>query len=386
VFLLDKESTILRVNKAMADALGVKPEDLVGKKCHDLVHGTALSWPTCPFQRLLEDGKPHTEEVLGPNGKVLLATVSPVFNEVQEIIGAVHIAQDITVHKEAERRLILANEELRSAKDQLVQSEKMASIGQLAAGVAHEINNPVGFISNNIEVMTDYISVYLKVLGIIEKIEQALERKAWDEAEALLLEIRRYKETVNFEYMVNDSESLLKQSQDGMKRIEKIVLDLKTFSREETQWQEDVVSIESVVETAIDLTRNELKYHTELHKDYSKTSSVRCNVQKTSQVFVNLLVNAGQAIREKGIIDVKTYEKDGYVCVDIADTGSGISQDNMKRVFDPFFTTKPVGKGTGLGLSISYEIIKKQKGEIRVVSAEGEGTTFTVMLPIFFKK
>ena len=386
VSLLDRESRILRVNRAMADALGMRPQDVVGKRCHELMHATAIPWPSCPFQRLLKDGKPHTEQVLGPRGALFLATVSPVFNEKQELIGAVHIAQDITVQKEAENRLILANQELRHAKDTLVQSEKMASIGQLAAGVAHEINNPVGFISNNIEVMTDYITTYLQILALVEKVKEAVGRKAWDEAERIMGEIKKFEESVNFEYMVKDSQGLLKQSQDGMHRIEKIVAGLKTFAREDAAWREDLVSIESVIEAAIGLTCNELKYHTELRKNYGKTSPVACDVQKITQVFVNLLVNAGQAIEGKGIIDVRTYEKDGHVCVDVEDSGTGITEENLKRIFDPFFTTKPVGKGTGLGLSISYEIVKKHNGEIGVVSVVDKGTTFTVMLPLSFKK
>jgi PAS domain S-box-containing protein len=282
----------------------------------------------------------------------------------------------------ARDNLMKANQDLNNMQDKLVRSEKMASIGQLAAGVAHEINNPVGFISSNLEVMTGYVEAYLKVLGLLGKVEASAKRKAWEEVEAAMAEIERLKESVNFAYMVEDSRRLIEQSRGGMERIEKIVSDLKTFAREETQWLEDPVKIEDVLEAALGITQNELKYCTELRKKYGDTPQVRCNAQKMGQVFVNLLVNAAQAIPEKGIIEIRTYEKGGHVCVDISDTGCGIPPENLARVFDPFFTTKPAGKGIGLGLSISYEIVRKQRGEIGVVSEVGKGTTFTVMIPL----
>jgi signal transduction histidine kinase len=296
------------------------------------------------------------------------------------------LVSEVEERKRVEEELRQAYENLKLAKDQLVQSEKMASIGQLAAGVAHEINNPAGFVASNLEVLETYIAGYLKMVALTNELKGTLEKGSREETEAALAKMREFEESANFEYIVNDSEKLLAQSRDGIGRIEKIVSDLKTFAREDTQWLEELVKIEDVLETTLGIAHNELKYRITVQKEYGDTPQLRCNAQKMEQVFLNLLMNAAQAIPEKGTIGIKTYEKDRHVYVDISDSGIGIPDANLKRIFDPFFTTKPAGKGTGLGLSISYELVKKQGGEIRVASEVGKGTTFTVVLPLSLEK
>jgi two-component system, NtrC family, sensor kinase len=182
-------------------------------------------------------------------------------------------------------------------------------------------------------------------------------------------------------YTITDTSSLLQHNQKGLERVRKIVLDLKTFSFEGQDTME-TLKVEEIIDSILSIVHNELKYKAELKKNYGNTPLIKGSPQRLGQVFINLFVNAAQAIEEKGVITVETYGQDGYLCVDVRDTGKGIPPENLKRIFDPFFTTKPVGRGTGLGLSVSYEIIKKHGGDIKVQSQVGVGTTFTVILPL----
>ena len=273
-----------------------------------------------------------------------------------------------------------AEKELGSVQAQLLQSEKMASIGQLAAGVAHEINNPVGFISNNMELLGQYVSEYAKILRMLEVLKKSIEEGDMEKAKSIVKEIAQFEDEIQLDHVMSDIGNLLQHNQRGIERIQKIVLDLKTFAREGGDVIE-MVKIEEVIDSILSIVQSELKYKADLKKNYGDTPLVKCNPQKLGQVFINLFVNAAQAIEEKGIIEVKTYRQDKFVCIDVSDTGRGIKPENLKKVFDAFFTTKPVGQGTGLGLSVSYEIVKKYGGQITVQSQLSKGTTFTVMLP-----
>lgn len=274
-----------------------------------------------------------------------------------------------------------ANERLKEAQNQLIQSEKLASIGQLAAGVAHEINNPIGFISSNIQSLEDYCSSVVNLLSIVESLKKSIKDKDMDKVDSLVSKIENIEEDINLDFIINDMDDLLRESLMGIDQIKKIVLDLRVFARED-KGQMEKYRIEDVIDGIIRIVQNEIKYKCELKKDFSDLPLVKCNPQRLGQVFVNLIMNASQSIEENGLVSIRTYQKNGSVCVDISDNGEGISEDNLNKIFDPFFTTKPVGEGTGLGLSISYEIVKKHGGDISVASKEGVGTTFTIMLPI----
>jgi signal transduction histidine kinase len=271
---------------------------------------------------------------------------------------------------------------LGSVQTQLLQSEKLASIGQLAAGVAHEINNPVGFISNNMEVLQEYVGNYTKILRVIEQIKIQMDSGDMEKVKATIIELKKLEEDINLDYMMSDVNKLLEQSSRGLERIRKIVLDLKTFAREDKTEATELIKVEEVIDSILSIVQSEIKYKAELIKEYGNTPLIKGSAQRLGQVFINLLVNASHAIEDRGKIIIKTYQKDQYVCINVTDTGKGIASEDMKKIFDPFFTTKPVGQGTGLGLSVSYEIVKKHGGEIRVESKIGEGTTFMVMLPI----
>ena len=262
---------------------------------------------------------------------------------------------------------------------QLLHSEKMASIGQLAAGVAHEINNPIGFIASNVGILGDYME---DLKGLITLYEQGCKGLCAESEDlfAFNRDVDAFKEEIDYQFIVGDTEKIVDETREGTERVVKIIEDLKNFSHVD-QAEKKHMDINLGIETTLSIVNNELKYKAKLVKEYGDIPQVECFPQQINQVFMNLLVNASQAIEEQGEIRVKTLSDGGKVVVRISDTGSGIAPEVMNRIFDPFFTTKPVGKGTGLGLSISYEIIKKHGGHIGVESEAGKGTTFSVELP-----
>lgn len=263
-------------------------------------------------------------------------------------------------------------QKLEQAQHQLLQSEKMASIGSLAAGVAHEINNPIGFVSSNLYSLKGYVSDLLAVInqfksvGLdLEKLEQALQ----------------YCNEVDLDFLQNDVIQLLDESQDGIARVRRIVQDLKDFSHvDHGEWV--VTELHKGLESTLNMVNNELKYKAVVERNYGTIPEINCLASQINQIFMNLLVNAAHAIEKDGKIVINTWADHENVYVGISDNGCGIPQENLSRIFDPFYTTKPVGKGTGLGLSLSYGIVKKHGGRIDVQSKVGIGTTFTVVLPI----
>jgi len=262
---------------------------------------------------------------------------------------------------------------LEEAQSQLLQSEKMASMGQLAAGVAHEINNPVGFVNSNLGTLQRYVNNLLRVLDAYEKTESSL-------AENVLQDLRELKKEIDTTYLREDISDLLTESLDGLQRVKRIVQDLKDFShvdRAEMEWAD----LEKGLDSTLNVVWNELKYKAKITKEYGHPPSILCLPSQLNQVFMNLLVNAAHAIQTMGEITIRTGFDPQQVWVEIEDTGNGIPAENLARIFEPFFTTKPVGKGTGLGLSLSYGIVKKHHGRIEVTSEVGKGTKFTVTIP-----
>jgi signal transduction histidine kinase len=284
--------------------------------------------------------------------------------------------------EESRAELVKANQNLKDMQSQLLQSEKLSAIGHLAAGVAHEVNNPLGFISGNIEILSQYSRNLIVLLNIAEKINMAVEEKDLDRAKRLLNDFQEKRTSGNIDFISDDTLALLNETKDGIERIKNIVKQLRTFARADT----DIMSPENVatmMENALALVWNEIKYKITVTRDYHPTPPILCNHQKITQVFVNLLINAAQAIRDKGFIRIKITSAKQNVIVQITDTGEGIPEENMQKIFNPFFTTKDPGVGTGLGLSISYDIIKQHNGDIGVVSRVGEGTTFTLSFPFY---
>jgi signal transduction histidine kinase len=266
------------------------------------------------------------------------------------------------------------NQQLESAQSQLLQSEKMASVGQLAAGVAHEINNPIGFVNSNLSTLEKYIENMGRVLAAYSQAEARLGATAFAEVSAL-------KRQVDLPYLLADIPNLLKESQEGLTRVKRIIQDLRDFSHmDESTWQ--LANLESCMDSTLNVASNEIKYKAIVHKKYAGLPEVECMPSQINQVFLNLLVNASQAIETKGVITISTGVGENEVWIEVEDTGKGIPAENMQKIFDPFFTTKPVGKGTGLGLSVSFGIIQKHGGRIDVHSEPGKGTAMRIWLPV----
>ncbi|MGV1099513.1 ATP-binding protein [Thiovibrio sp. JS02] len=269
-----------------------------------------------------------------------------------------------------------AYDKLKASQSHLLHQEKMASIGQLAAGVAHEINNPVGFVKSNLGTLAKYVGRLEAFLGA----QAAVLDRAGNLPGAE--ELRRERERLKIDHVLADAVELIKESLDGVDRVQGIVRNLKSFSRID---QAEVVKadVNRCLEETLNIVWNELKYKTSVHKELGNLPLLQCYPQQLNQVFMNLLVNAGQSIEGHGDIFIKTWEEGNRVMVEIRDTGCGIPRENLGRLFEPFFTTKEVGKGTGLGLSIAYDIVtKKHGGTISVKSTVGVGSTFTVELPL----
>lgn len=269
------------------------------------------------------------------------------------------------------------NAKLSDAQDKLMQSEKMASIGQLAAGVAHEINNPIGFIFSNFGTLERYLGDLFQMLTAYEEAESALA------GTPVAARLKALRDKIELDYLKEDIPSLMAESKDGITRVRNIVQNLKDFSRVDTSQKWVMADLHHGIDSTLNIVNNEIKYKAEVVKVYGELPDIECLPSELNQVFMNLLVNAAHAIQsERGTITISTGADDEKVWVEIQDTGEGIAKENLGRIFDPFFTTKAVGKGTGLGLSLSYGIVKKHLGSIDVFSEQGVGTRFRVTLPI----
>lgn len=269
------------------------------------------------------------------------------------------------------------NARLAQAQTQLVQSEKMASVGQLAAGVAHEINNPIGYVKSNLGTLAQYVHDVLEIY----KQYQALAQAQPAEAALILKAIREAEAQADMTFLQDDMRQLIQESQDGVARVSQIVLDLKNFSRSgDAQWAWS--DLQAGLESTLNVVWNQLKYKAELVREFTPLPQVYCVASQLNQVFMNLLVNAGQAIADKGRITLRTGVQDDQIWVEVQDSGCGIRSEFLPRLFEPFFTTKPQGQGTGLGLSISADIVHRHEGHIEVQSTLGVGTRFRVWLPV----
>ena len=282
-----------------------------------------------------------------------------------------------------EQRVVERTAELRKAledvdrtRGQLLQSEKMAAIGQLAAGVAHEINNPVGFVSSNLGTLNQYVE---RLLNLV----QAYEERAAALPEHVRADIAVIRKQLDFDYLREDVGELLRESAEGLGRVKKIVQDMKEFSHvDKGDWAEE--NLNAVLESTLNVVWHEIKYKAEVVRQLDpELPLVHCQASQISQVLMNLLVNAAQAIEQPpGKLTLVSRPGPAGIELIIEDNGKGMSADVQNRLFEPFFTTKPVGKGTGLGLSLSYEIVKRHGGRIEVDSEEGRGSRFIVHLPL----
>jgi len=375
LFLADPGGRIRRCNRTFREFVGRTYAEILGQPSVRLLQDAGVD-VELSFERPVECFHERT-------GKWFLVSHYPF----EEAVGGGSRSTIVTIHdltelkkaaEELTRKNLRLNETLAALKRsqaKVLHQEKMASIGQLAAGVAHEINNPIGFINSNLSTLGKYLS---RLSGFLVVQSECIAAGAPPER---VESVRQQQASLKIDYILKDLEDLVRESLDGAERVRSIVADLKSFSRvDESEFKQ--ADLNECIRSTINIVWNEIKYKATLRKDLGEIPRTRCYPQQMNQVFMNLLVNAAHAIDQQGIITVRSWEEDGYVCVSVADTGHGIPEENLHRIFEPFFTTKEVGKGTGLGLSITYDIVKKHNGEITVRSEPGKGTVFTVRIPV----
>lgn len=332
------------------------------------------------------------------SGRDEVADVSTSFNLMSEALQDSQLSRDRfeadlielnhTLEDKVERRTAKIKKqmvELETARDkiadtqaQLVQSEKMASLGQLAAGVAHEINNPIGFVRSNLTTLTEYVKTYQTLLQRYQSLTTAPEDERLAQAE----EIKKIEAKEDIEFINEDIDELMQDSIDGTVRVRDIVRGLSNFSHMGGQSRE-VCDLNKCVESTLKIVKSGLKKQCQFEMSVQPLPEVMANTGELNQILMNLMVNASQAVDDDGgLVTVATGVDDDYAVVTVTDNGSGVDPAHIDKLFDPFFTTKPVGQGTGLGLAISYGIIRDHDGEITVESELGIGTTFTIRLPI----
>jgi two-component system, NtrC family, sensor kinase len=330
------------------------------------------------------------EEELRHAREAAEALVAERTQELREAKAALEndVARRTLIEQEMQQHLMevtALNQQLHDTQDRLVQSqqhlvqnEKLASIGQLAAGVAHEINNPIGYVFSNFGTLQTYLVDLLKLVDAFVLAEPEIGNP---DTRAQITALRK---KIDLEYLKADLLDLMSESREGIERVRKIVQDLKDFSHVDASSDWQWVDIHRGLESTLNVVNNEIKYKADVIRDFGNLPQVQCLPSQLNQVFMNLLVNAAHAINPdaRGTIKVSTGSHADHIWIEISDSGCGMSPEVMGRIFDPFFTTKPVGKGTGLGLSLSYGIVQKHHGKIEVCSTPGEGTHFRITLPI----
>lgn len=403
--LLTPDYTIVIWNDFFADRLNMPASDLIGKNLLDLFPLKAkflkrkldsvsllknisfTYWEQHPHIFQLKSSRPVTgdEGLMYQNMQIV-----PIFSDDGEmshlflaVTDATAAAAYSTALKKALQQLELEHKaqaelirRLEEAHNQLLQAEKMASIGQLAAGVAHEINNPIGFVSSNIETLQHYCQT------LIQAVDYAGQLLAKHPSAEIATSFRQYSSQHNLAFLMQDMPDLIAESLDGTGRVMSIVKSLREFSHvDSSEWKE--TNLVDGMESTLRIINSELKYKATIHKDYQQQMPlVYCQSMQINQVFMNLLLNAAQAMEQPGDIFIRISTEREFARISVRDTGCGISQAHLTKVFDPFFTTKAVGTGTGLGLSLSYTIIQKHQGQLNVTSQLSVGSEFVILLPL----
>ncbi|MBD2210365.1 PAS domain-containing sensor histidine kinase [Nostoc linckia FACHB-104] len=374
--------------------------DPTGKRCYEAIAGLKQPCPSCPTFRVFDTQAPQLWEWIDGKTKQVYQIYDYPFKDMNGNPMVVEMGLNITPVKQAEKalrereiELTQKNQELqqtldqlKSTQTQLIQTEKMSSLGQLVAGVAHEINNPVNFIHGNITHAKDYTQQLLELLTLYQT-----------EYPQPTAAIQEFIEDIDLEFLIEDLEKLLDSMKIGSDRIRNIVLSLRNFSRlDEAEMKE--VDIHSGIDSTLMILQHRFTSKTEsphinIIKDYAQLPLIDCYVGQLNQVFMNIITNAIDALEESMInqkvnaqpeITIRTQLiNTDWVAIEISDNGMGISEEVQQRLFEPFFTTKPIGKGTGLGMSISYQIItEKHQGKLQCISSLGKGAKFVIQIPI----
>jgi signal transduction histidine kinase len=278
-------------------------------------------------------------------------------------------------------KLRFTTQALEERQAQLIQAERMASLGQLVAGIAHEINNPLGYMTSNLATLTQYLTVFTGLLNDYRDFAAAVGPGLQGPAAELLARIQSLQEQEDLDYLLSDVKELLNDSREGAQRVADMVQSLKAYVRDDSG-QPELVDVNKELATTLKVVWNQLKYKCEVKSDYGQIPPILGQPAQLNQVFTHLLLNAAQAIEQRGVIHVSTRHEGNEVLVSISDTGHGMTPEVIARLFTPFFTTRPPGRGVGLGLSITQGIVSRHQGHIEVRSQPGEGSTFTLHFPV----
>ncbi len=391
--VIDCDLSVRLINRAGCALLGLSESEIVGSNWFDRfipaperesLRSSFLNWLAGTPSGVI--AAHNHNDILTADGRVRRVAWSNALlrDESGTVTGNLSSGIDVTDQHAGElelhatiERLTELNRKLEQAQSQLLQSEKMASIGQLAAGVAHEINNPVGFVNSNLGSLRDEVHDLLRVIDAYAAADPVLA----EHSPALMDTISQARDAAELDYLRDDVGTLIDESLDGLQRVRRIVQDLKDFSRVDTsEWQ--FADLEAGLESTFNIVWNEIKYKAEVHKEYAGIPEVECIAAQVNQVFLNLLVNAAQAIEGRGTIILRSGADDREAWIEVEDSGRGIAPEHLTRLFEPFFTTKPVGQGTGLGLSLAYSIAQRHGGRLEVSSQIGVGSKFRLTLPL----
>jgi PAS domain S-box-containing protein len=365
----DRDLLCRYANRAYEVWFGADPKGLIGTSIRNLLGPDLFALNECYILGALRGETQEFERIVpGPDGirRHSLARYMP-----HMVDGVVHgfmvEVTNVTRLKVAEAALQAEIAERKNREAQLLQSEKLASIGQLAAGLAHEINNPIGYVSSNLVTLEGYVAQLLGLLAACEGGQSGLLSTARDE----------------LAFLRDDIPALIRESKQGLAQVRQIVLDLKDFAHIDSTQAWQPADLHQGIDSTLNLLASRLRGRAEIVKEYGRIPDIECLPSQLNQVAMNLLLNAADALGETGgRITLRTGVEGIQVWLEVEDNGCGIAPDALPRIFDPFFTTKPVGQGTGLGLSMSYGIVQRHHGRIEVQSVVGRGTTVRVLLPL----
>lgn len=408
IFHKDQDSIYQGCNKAFASFLGKSEGQIHDMNDFDFFKtDTAIRFQEQDRQVLDKAESARNEEWVNyPDGrKVLLDTVkTPFYSSAGNVLGLIGVSRDITARKEMELELVKTRDSLRLANEtledrvqertrklkelhsQMVMQEKMASIGQLAAGIAHELNNPINYVHTNFATLIEDVTDLNEVLTIYRNFFN--DKAVAEQFSNDLAAIRKKEEELRIDFIVDDIKVIFSESEEGFRRISRIIASMRDFSHTGQDDEKVYFDINKGLEDTLIIARNIYKYHAKLKLDLADLPQIKCLPEQLNQVFLNLIINCAQALagyeqEEPGVITIRSWHDKKDIYCEISDNGPGIAENILPRIFEPFFTTKDVGKGTGLGLSISYDIIvNRHNGKITALNSPGGGAVFNIQLPI----